>query len=66
MTLEKRQLLRNNEYYNMQYNFDKIYLNSCNNNKFANLMDYIASENNILLAYRNIKSNKGSITAGTD
>ncbi|MGL5716813.1 MAG: group II intron reverse transcriptase/maturase, partial [Paraclostridium sp.] len=46
--------------------FDKIYLNSCNNNKFANLMDYIASENNILLAYRNIKSNKGSITAGTD
>ena len=29
-------------------------------------MDYITSENNILLAYRNIKNNKGSITSGTD
>ncbi|MGL6105212.1 group II intron reverse transcriptase/maturase, partial [Romboutsia sp.] len=66
MTLEKRQLLRNNEYYNMQDTFDEIYLNSCNNLKFVNLMDYIASENNILLAYRNIKNNKGSTTAGTD
>ncbi|MGL5348696.1 MAG: group II intron reverse transcriptase/maturase [Peptostreptococcaceae bacterium] len=66
MTLEKRQLLRNNEYYNMQYTLDNIYLNSCNNHKFVNLMDYITSENNILLAYRNIKNNKGSKTVGTD
>ncbi|MEG0672330.1 MAG: group II intron reverse transcriptase/maturase [Clostridium sp.] len=66
LTLEKRQLLRNNEYYNMQDTFDEIYLNSCNNHKFVNLMDNITSENNILLAYRNIKNNKGSKTVGTD
>ncbi|WP_308462467.1 group II intron reverse transcriptase/maturase [Clostridium weizhouense] len=29
-------------------------------------MDYITSESNILLAYRNIKNNKGSKTVGTD
>ena len=29
-------------------------------------MQYISSENNILLAYRNIKKNKGSTTCGTD
>lgn len=29
-------------------------------------MDYITNESNILLAYRNIKNNKGSKTAGTD
>ncbi|MGL4452875.1 MAG: reverse transcriptase domain-containing protein, partial [Sarcina sp.] len=50
----------------MQDTFDEIYLNSCNNHKFVNLMDYITSENNILLAYRNIKNNKGSTTVGTD
>lgn len=66
LTLEKRQLLRNNEYYDMQNTFDKIYLKSCNNHKFVNLMDYITSENNILLAYRNIKNNRGSKTVGTD
>lgn len=29
-------------------------------------MDYITSENNLLLDYRNIKNNKGSKTVGTD
>lgn len=29
-------------------------------------MDLIVSRDNILLAYRNIKANKGSYTAGTD
>ena len=29
-------------------------------------MDLILSRDNILLAYRNIKANKGSYTAGTD
>lgn len=66
LTLEKRQLLRNNEYYDIQNTFDEIYLKASNNFKFVNLMDYITSENNILLAYRNIKNNKGSKTVGTD
>jgi len=66
LKLEKRQLLRNNEYYTMQDIFDKLYNQSCSNKKFRNLMQYITSENNILLAYRNIKKNKGSATVGTD
>ncbi|NRT70261.1 group II intron reverse transcriptase/maturase [Clostridium beijerinckii] len=64
--LEKRQLLRNNEYYAMQSAFDELYNQSCSNYEFRNLMQYIISDNNILLAYRNIKKNKGSTTVGTD
>ena len=33
---------------------------------FTNLMELILDRNNIMLAYRNIKSNTGSYTAGTD
>jgi len=66
LKLEKRQLLRNNEYYTMQNTFDELYNQSCDNKKFTKLMQYITSKNNILLAYRNIKKNKGSITCGTD
>jgi len=66
LKLEKRQLLRNNEYYTMQNIFDKLYNQSCDNKKFTKLMQYINSKNNILLAYRNIKKNKGSTTVGTD
>lgn len=50
----------------MQNEFDNLYNKSCNNKKFTDLMQYIISENNILLAYRNIKKNKGSTTVGTD
>lgn len=50
----------------MQNQLDNLYNQSCNNKNFTKLMQYIASENNILLAYRNIKKNKGSTTVGTD
>ncbi|MED3993053.1 MULTISPECIES: group II intron reverse transcriptase/maturase [Priestia] len=50
----------------MQDVFDRLYERSCKNFKFRNLMQYIFNENNILLAFRNIKKNKGSTTAGTD
>lgn len=66
LSLKKKQLLRNNEYYDMQSIFDEIYLKVSNNYEFVNLMDYICNENNILLAYRNIKTNKWSTTVGTD
>lgn len=66
LDLKKRQLLRNNEYYSMQDIFDQLHEKSCNNYKFRNLIQYISSEENILLAYRNIKKNKGSTTVGTD
>ena len=64
--LKKKQSLRNNEYFDTQDIFDNLYKKSCENVKFTDLMKYIRSERNILLAYRNIKGNKGSVTPGTD
>jgi len=64
--VKKKKLLRNNEYYNIQNTFDMLYKKGTENHKFNNLMQYILSEQNILLAYRNIKKNKGSKTSGTD
>ncbi|KKB43846.1 group II intron reverse transcriptase/maturase [Bacillus thermotolerans] len=58
--------LRHNEYYNMQGVFDDLYARSKDGETFSNLLELILEENNILLAYRNIKANKGSKTAGTD
>lgn len=46
--------------------FDDLYKRSQNNESFRNLMNIISSENNIRLAFRTIKSNTGSQTAGTD
>ena len=57
--------LRHAEYYGMQDTFDELYQKSQNGEVFENLMDLILSRDNILLAYRNIKANKGSYTAGT-
>ena len=62
----KQQKLRNAEYYDMQDVMDKLYEESCKGKSFHNLMHIITSENNILLAFRNIKNNKGSMTKGTD
>lgn len=50
----------------MQDVFDMLYEQSGKRLKFRNLMQYIFDENNILLAFRNIKKNKGSTTVGTD
>lgn len=50
----------------MQNIFDNLYEKSCRNYKFSSLMQYISCEENILLAHRNIKKNKGSTTVGTD
>ncbi len=59
--------LRNNEYYDMQNTFDWLYDKSKNHDtKGIDLYSLIISKNNILLAYRNIKNNTGSFTAGTD
>ena len=58
--------LRHNEYYGMQDVFDELYAQSKNGKVFEDLMPKILSRENILLAYRNIKANTGSKTAGTD
>lgn len=54
--------LRHAEYYGMQEKFDELYQQSKEMKNFKNLMKIIISEENILLAYRNIKRNKGSNT----
>ena len=64
--LLKRQKLRNNEYYDMQSVFDELYENSLANCEFKNLLSIITTEENIRLAYRNLKKNTGSKTPGTD
>lgn len=58
--------LRHAEYYGMQEVFDNLYARSQAGEKFTDLMGVILSRENILLAYRNIKANTGSNTAGTD
>ncbi|PEA52425.1 group II intron reverse transcriptase/maturase [Bacillus pseudomycoides] len=64
--LKKKQKLRNNEYYDTQEMFDELYALSCKGSRFKNLYNLVISENNIKLAYRNIKRNKGSKTKGTN
>ena len=70
MPKEKKNLcvdsLRHAEYYDMQSVFDNLYHKSKMGEDFTNLMELILDRNNIMLAYRNIKSNTGSYTAGTD
>lgn len=62
----KKNALRYNEYYNMQNIFDNLYQKSKENKIFKDLYRIIVSNENIQLAYRNIKRNKGSLTAGTN
>lgn len=68
MTLKvhKKKTLRFNEYYDTQKVQDELYKLSTKKFIFKNLMDYITQDENILLAYRIIKNNKGSQTAGTN
>ncbi|MEI3598617.1 group II intron reverse transcriptase/maturase [Oceanobacillus sp. SE10311] len=58
--------MRNNEYYHLQDVFDELHEKASNEYYFRDLMRIITSEKNILLAYRTIKTNKGSTTPGTD
>lgn len=50
----------------MQNTFDDLYSRSQSRENFTNLMELVLSRENILLAYRNMKSNDGSYTPGTD
>lgn len=62
----KKDKLRYNEYYDMQHIYDELYAQSKNGNNFYKLLEIIGSEQNICLAYQNLKTNSGSKTAGTD
>ena len=50
----------------MQKTFDSLYADSKSGEVFGHLMDIISAPSNIKLAFRNIKGNDGSHTAGTD
>lgn len=65
MALETR-LRAEEAYYDMSKITDKLYAQSKNGNNFYKLYELTISEDNILLAYRNIKRNTGSNTKGTD
>ncbi len=57
---------RNAERYDAKEIGYKLYEESQNGRTFDRLMKYIVSEQNIILAYRNICKNGGSKTPGTD
>jgi retron-type reverse transcriptase len=59
MSITKRTKLRNSEYYNHLEITEDLYAKSSRNYNFKNLMD-------LILDKTNIKSNKGSYTAGVD
>ena len=63
---KKKSKLRHAEYYDMQKTFDSLYADSKSGEVFGHLMDIISAPSNIKLAFRNIKGNDGSHTAGTD
>ncbi|MGE7625533.1 group II intron reverse transcriptase/maturase [Viridibacillus sp. NPDC096237] len=60
------QALRYWDYYGMTDTFTDLHQRAKNKESFHLLYDIVTSRNNILLAYRTIKSNKGSKTPGTD
>lgn len=57
---------RNAERYDAKETGYQLYEDSLKGNKFDRLMPLIVSEQNIILAYRNICKNNGSKTPGTD
>ena len=63
---KKKAKLRHAEYYDFQEIQDRLYADSMKGREFKELVPIIALPDNIRLAYRNIKANHGSKTAGTD
>lgn len=60
------QALRYWDYYGMTDTFTALYDRATKKEVFSQLYDIITSRANILLAYRTMKSNKGSRTPGSD
>lgn len=62
----KKDELRFNEYYDFQKVQDDLYRKSKLGRTFNHLVELILDERNLRLAFRNIKTNKGSQTAGVN
>lgn len=63
---KRNKKVRHLEYYNLTNELDNLYAKSKLRQNFYNLIPLILSYQNIILAYRNIKSNGGSSTKGVD
>lgn len=48
---QKKQKLRNAEYFDLQGTLDSLYAKSQQNQSFTKLMEFVTAEENILLAY---------------
>lgn len=71
LTMQRKELLkksaiRHAEYHGMVEVQDALYADSANKKIFTDLISIIGSDANIKMAYRNLKSNKGSNTPGVD
>ena len=71
LTMQRKELLKKSairyaEYYGMAEVQDALYADSASEKIFTNLISIIGSDANIKMAYRNLKSNKGSSTPGVD
>lgn len=58
--------LRYWDYYNMTETYTDLYEKAKDGKSFSFLFNIVTSRENILLAFRTIKSNRGSMTPGTD
>lgn len=65
-TIKQNDKVRMSNYYDLQSLQDELYAKSKSGYIFYHLMEYIESPENIKLAYRSIKANKGSHTSGMD
>ena len=63
---QKKSKLRHAEYYDMQTVQDRLHAQSGKGRCFNNLVEIITQPENIKMAYRNLKTNSGSHTAGVD
>lgn len=58
--------IRDIKYHGLTETFDDLYEKAKEGKLFTNLYDLIISENNIMLAYKNLKKNAGSKTPGVN
>ncbi len=64
--MKGNEAIRTAEYYDMQTTFEELYKKSMDGEVEKDLYSPIISPNNLKLAYRNIKANKGNKTTGLD
>lgn len=62
----KKEAIRNQEYHDTVFLSDCLYQLSKEGYSFENLMRWITSEDNIRMAYRSLRTNKGSKTPGVN